>query len=252
MTSHWYQTFFTGIALDLWRQAVTPEMTRADADFLWQRLGLKPGARVLDVPCGNGRHALELARRGCRMTGFDISGEFLEEARATATAEKLAADFFQGDMAALGEADLPGGADYAAAYCFGNSFGYLEHEDTLAFLRGVASELRPGGRFALETGVAAECILPAVEPRRWYQIGDVLMLTETRYDAERSRLQNTYTFIRDGVRDARAASQAVYTAAELGRMLRASGLTPEAFVWGTDGAAFQLGSPRLIIVARRE
>src|SRR6266851_1354723 len=65
--SNWFEDFFHGIANDLWRKAVTAEQTRAEADFLQRTLGKK--RRLLDVPCGNGRHSLELARRGCHMTG---------------------------------------------------------------------------------------------------------------------------------------------------------------------------------------
>src|SRR6185295_9388208 len=65
--TNWYEDFFRGVANDLWRKAISPEQTRVEADFLENTFGAK--SRLLDVPCGNGRHTLELARRGCRMTG---------------------------------------------------------------------------------------------------------------------------------------------------------------------------------------
>jgi cyclopropane fatty-acyl-phospholipid synthase-like methyltransferase len=66
MAHNWFETFFEGIVLDFWRAAMSPEQTRAEADFLEQQLALTPGATVLDIPCGTGRHSLELARRGYR------------------------------------------------------------------------------------------------------------------------------------------------------------------------------------------
>src|SRR6266568_7415380 len=72
--SNWFEDFFHGVANDLWRKCMSPEQTRAEADFLEQTF--EPRSRLLDVPCGNGRHCFELARRGCRMTGLDISTEF--------------------------------------------------------------------------------------------------------------------------------------------------------------------------------
>jgi len=75
MQSNWQTNFFRGAALDAWRRFVNPENIRADADFLERALHLNPGARLLDVPCGNGRHAIELAGRGYRMTGLDQSAE---------------------------------------------------------------------------------------------------------------------------------------------------------------------------------
>ncbi|HSP61435.1 MAG TPA: methyltransferase domain-containing protein, partial [Pyrinomonadaceae bacterium] len=81
---NWYENFFHGVALDLWRKAVPPEQTKTEADFLIKALQCDSGSHLLDVPCGNGRLSLELARRGYRVTGVDIAEEFIEEARASA------------------------------------------------------------------------------------------------------------------------------------------------------------------------
>src|SRR5437773_5747084 len=79
--SNWYEDFFHGLALDLWRKALPPEHTKAEADFLVQVLQCEAGSHLLDVPCGNGRLSLELASRGYQVTGVDIAEEFIEEAR---------------------------------------------------------------------------------------------------------------------------------------------------------------------------
>ena len=92
MQSNWYEEFFHGLALDLWRKAVTEEQTKAEADFIAGILDLPNGARILDVPCGNGRHSIELAKRGIRMTGVDLSDEFIAEARQTAALGQLNVD----------------------------------------------------------------------------------------------------------------------------------------------------------------
>ena len=84
---NWYETFFHGVTLELWRRAIPPEHTKAEAEFLIQNLNCEAGARVLDVPCGNGRLTFELANRGYRMTGVDIAEEFIEEARAITLAK---------------------------------------------------------------------------------------------------------------------------------------------------------------------
>src|SRR5438093_11696428 len=79
MNTDWQKEFFSHrTVLDFWRRCITPEQTRADADFLERTLGA--GSRLLDVPCGNGCHSIELARRDCRVTGVDISADFIREA----------------------------------------------------------------------------------------------------------------------------------------------------------------------------
>ena len=247
MSSNWYETFFRGITLDLWRAAVTPEQTCVEVDFAIAKLALAPGARVLDVPCGNGRHSLELAARGFSVVGVDLAEEFIAEARANSQQRKLKnVDWRLADMR-----ELPWQSEFDAALCLGNSFGYLEHEATLAFLRAVARALQPGGRFLLETGAAAECLLPHLEARTEYVIGDITMQTVNDYRPAEGRLYAEDTFIRSGERDVRCSSQAVYTAGEIVSMLRSVSFTVGALYGGTDGSDFRLGSRDLLLVAAK-
>lgn len=244
MNNQWYETFFQGVALDMWRKVATPEMTKAEADFLVQALQLAPGARVLDVPCGNGRHAIELASRGYHLTGVDLSPGFLEEARQS----PAAIDWRQSDMR-----DLPWESVFDAAYCWGNSFGYFPHAEVPAFCRALGRALQPGARLVIDTGLAAESILPTLQPRRWYRLDDLYFLAETRYLAEESRVQSDYILLRNGAVETRTALYSVFTVSELRRLLLDhGGLVVEALYSSTDRQPFAMGSPRLLLVARKE
>ncbi len=110
--------FFSGVALEFWRRAMSPEQTRREADFLAKVLTCPPPSRLLDVPCGNGRHAVELAGRGYQLTGVDSSEEFIAEARA---ATPLPIRWLLGDMR-----ELPWSGEFDGAYCSGNSFAYFD------------------------------------------------------------------------------------------------------------------------------
>jgi SAM-dependent methyltransferase len=243
--SEWYEDFFRGLALELWRKAVTPELTRAECDFLAAEL---PSGALLDVPCGNGRHAIELARRGRQVTGVDISAEFIAEAQAAAGA--LGGDgrveFVRGDMS-----ELPSLGGFGGAYCMGNSFGYLSHERTGAFLAGVARALAPGGRFVLHTGTAAECLLPSLVEEREMQVGDVHMRSVHHYDAAASTLTTEYTFTRGHEAQTGAARYQVYTTAEIVRMLGAAGLHVQTLYGSPARAPFALRSPMLLLVTQK-
>ncbi len=247
MQPDWYRHFFHGVALDLWRQAVTPAETEAEAAFLARTLAPDgEPAPLLDVPCGNGRHALALAARGHRVTGVDLAPEFVAEARARAAAAGLPVEIVEADMRAL-----PADGRFAGAYCFGNSFGYLDHDGTRAFLAAVAGALASGGRFVLQSGAVAETLLPSLQERRWWQAGDIYMLVVNRYDAAASRLDTDFTFMRAGAVETRTAHQHVYTAAELGRLCAEAGLAVEARLASVDGAPFTLGARGLVLVARK-
>lgn len=144
--SHWQSNFFRGVALDVWRLAMTPEITATEVQFLERALAIAPGARLLDVPCGNGRHAIELSKRGCRVTGVDLAAEYIDEARLA----PIDAEWILGDMC-----DLPWSNVFDGAYCMGNSFGFLDRDAAPTFLQAIARCLKPGGRFALATSTCA-------------------------------------------------------------------------------------------------
>jgi len=242
----WYEEFFHGVVLDLWCQAMTPEATRAEAELLVATLGRDPPAHLLDVPCGNGRLSLELAQRGFSVTGLDISEEFVAEARAASAAKGLHARWVLGDMRRL-----EGEAEYDGAFCFGNSFGYLAHDDTRGFLARLSRALKPGARFVLETGSAAESLLPALKERTWYQVGDILMAIHNVYRARESSLQTDFTFVRNGKTERSTSLTQVYTVAEIGRLLEEAGLELLGCFGENGRDDYRLGDPRLIAVAQR-
>lgn len=251
MSADWFQTFFTGLALELWRKAMPPEITAAEAAFLEEALALGPGAAVLDVPCGNGRLALELAGRGHRVTGVDIAAEFIAEARAAASAGGLRISWHTGDMRELGR--LVGGPPehFDAAFCFGNSFGYFDRPGTADFLAALAGMLRPGGRLAIDTGMAAESFLPQLDERTWMPVDDMYLLVSHDYDVADSRLDTEYTFIRGGQAETRQACHWIFTVGEIGQMLDAAGFVVRELSADLQHTPYTLGAERLLIVAER-
>jgi SAM-dependent methyltransferase len=238
----WFETFFDGLALQMWRSAVTPEQTAREAAFLAERLHLTPGTCALDVPCGNGRHAIELARRGIAMTGVDLSAGFLAEARAADSS----LEWVHGDMRAL-----PWAERFDAAYCWGNSFSYFDPGECQRFLDAVARVLKPGGRFALESGAVSETLLPVLQPERTLRLGALDFHSSNVYDAAEGRMDITYTFAVGDRREVKHAHQWVLSAAEIGRMLRRAGFDSVDCLGDLDGAVYALRSPRLIAIARR-
>ncbi len=143
---------------------------------------------------------------------------------------------------------LPG-AD--ALVCWGNSFGYLPHADTVRALAGMRRMLAPAGGLLLESMTVAESLLSGeIAERSESEFGGIRMRRTNRYNAAESRLETDYE-LSDGaglVERARAAHH-VYTAAEVARLLAAAGFG-EIGLFGDDGMTpYGLGSPRLIAVA---
>jgi SAM-dependent methyltransferase len=139
---HWFEPIAEHLGAAYLRYSFT-KGTRQEVDHVVGALALQPGERVLDVGCGPGRHAHELARRGIRVHGVDISARFIEIARANAPE---GATFERLDARAL---SFDGEFDAAICLCQGG-FGLMTTEgDDEAVLAGIARALRPGGRLAL-------------------------------------------------------------------------------------------------------
>jgi SAM-dependent methyltransferase len=244
----WWRSFFTGVSVDLWLGATSEEQTRAEADFLQKTLRLEPRARVLDVPCGGGRHSVELASRGFELTGVDLSTQFLEAARSLSAKRDVPVAWEHREMR-----DLPwrGRARFNAAFCLGNSFGYLADPGNAEFLQALADVLKPGARLVIETGAIAESILSTFQERRWYEIGDILFLVRNTFNHVLGRLETEHTFVRDGQVDRRHGFQRVFTYSELARLLEAAGFEAIEGFGSLAAEPYRLGSTRLLLVATR-
>jgi SAM-dependent methyltransferase len=246
MQREWYESFFSPLALQFWRAVVPPEAARDEVDFLERALGLPGPGRLLDLPCGEGRHALELARRGHRVTGVDLSPYAVERATAEASRAGLAVELRVGDMRA------PPAGGFDGACCLGNSLGYLSHEDLRGFLRSMRAALRSGARWVVDTGTAAESLLPRfVGDDRSLEAAGIRFAVHQRYDAVEGRLRQEATLERGEEREEGPISYGVYTVAELRRLFLEAGWSVVGLHGGLDGRPFTLGDPRLLIVAER-
>ena len=143
---HWFEDVADHLGAAYLRYSFT-KGTRQEIDFLVAALGLESGMRVLDVGCGPGRHAHEMARRAIEVHGIDISQRFVDIARSTApdgaTFERLDARRLTGDERHRAAFDA------VICLCQG-AFGLMTadgHDE--AVVSGMAHALRPGGRLAL-------------------------------------------------------------------------------------------------------
>lgn len=151
-TSPWENEEMARLSLANMDQKFLPG-TRQEVDFLERELRLKPEDRLLDLGCGAGRHAIELAKRGYDVTGVDISPFMLAEARKRAAEAGVEVTFVQLNLSDLGSALR--GTSFDAAICLCESgLGVLGEEADFRFLQDVHRLLKPGGGFVL-TGLNA-------------------------------------------------------------------------------------------------
>jgi SAM-dependent methyltransferase len=143
LTDHWFEPLADHLGAAYLRYSFT-RGTEQEVGFLVDALELAPGARLLDVGCGPGRHAHAFAARGIDVVGIDIAQRFVDLATER-TPSGSSATFLR-----LDARQLPFDAEFDAAIslCQG-AFGLLAPDDDVTVLTGMARALRPNGRVAV-------------------------------------------------------------------------------------------------------
>jgi SAM-dependent methyltransferase len=244
----WYDGFFEEEWVEWLALPSSPEVTLREVEFVVDKLALPPGARVLDLACGRGRHSVELARRGFRVTGVDLSPRSLELAREAAAADGLDVEFVQLDMR---EIDFD--AEFDAAINLFTSFGYFESDkEDRGIVARVARALRPGGGFVIDMNNVLS-LAGRFQLRLWEEVGEgVVMLQEHDWDVLEGRNRAIWTFIKpDGSRSELRNVVRMYTPWELAALIRSAGLEVEQGYGDFEGAPLTYESRRVILVARK-
>src|SRR6201982_3463336 len=165
LPSDWWRTLFNSLYLETDGDIIENDRNTADeVDLFIRSVGLERNDRILDLCCGQGRHSLELARRGfSHVIGLDRSRYLIRLARKRAKQTNLQGSFHEGDARRfrLGE------AEFHCVCLLGNSFGYFERpEDDLAVLEAVKRALSSGGSLVMDL-MDGEWMRCNFDPRSW-------------------------------------------------------------------------------------
>lgn len=241
--AEWFASFFSGLWLDVQRSSFAAPETEVRAATIERVLALRPASRVLDVPCGTGRMAIPLARRGHSLTGVDFTPPFIAEARAAAG--DLPITFLERDMRRLD--DLTG---FDAVFNWWGSFGYFDDAGDEALAAGVCKALVSGGRFLIDANLT-ETLMPIHQPKGWSRAGDILVLEDRVFDFETSRMEVDWTFIRGGIEERKHTSLRLYSAHEMVVLLRRVGFTSVRLLDFVTEAPLSPSSRRALVLATK-
>jgi SAM-dependent methyltransferase len=213
----WYSTFFDDLYGTVLADQFTPALTAQHAQIVRRLLGLRRGQTVLDVPCGQGRIAIPLAKLGMDVTGVDFSQPYLRRARRAAREAGVRVRWVCRDMR-----DIAFHEEFDAAYNWFGSFGYFSDRDNLAFARRVLAALRPGGRFLVE-GFNKTWLLRH-HLSQWEEThGEVHVANVWRWDERTDRMRDVWTMTKGQRRVKRSVSVRQYTGAEIRDVLLGAG-----------------------------
>ena len=227
-----------------------PRQTRREARFIIDRLGLEPGARVLDLACGTGRHAIELARQGYDMVGLDLSMVMLKRALSEAQNAKQVIKFIHGDMQ-----KLTFKAIFDAVYCVQTSFGYFDDLRNFRVLQGIYRALKPNGVFLIET-INRDFLIDELPLRLWWKGKDCKLLEELDLEHMTGILRIKRSFVFEDPSRApweQNINIRLYTSHELRALLMRAGFSVAELSgdYSLPGAFFGATSPRIIYVAEK-
>lgn len=253
----WYRDWFDSDAYELVYRERNLDDARRLLGLVERAARPEPGATLLDVACGRGRHSRLLAARGYRVTGLDLAPRAIATARRRAEAEGVSVDFRVADMR-----ELPFEADFDGVLNLFTSFGYFETDaEHQAALDGMARALHPGG-FLVQDFLNPEYVLDRLVPEdtRTTHVEGIgtVEVHQTRWlsdDGDRLNKQIRLCCFDHGTGepDEHTFTESVrlYRRADFEALHARAGLAVGQVFGDYDGGAFGPASPRLILFSRR-
>lgn len=242
----WWRTWFGPSYLALYDQELA-QRTPNEIDHLEALLKLQPPLRILDLACGQGRHAIELARRGYDLTGLDLSPYLLEVARERAEAGGVSVRWVLGDMRLAME-----GERFDLILSLFTSLGYFADPGDDAAVVGAANTmLAEGGRLLVEV-VNGDRILGNFQEREWFTVGEVAVMERRSVDRESRRMTVERTVERGGESEINVHVVRLYGPADLDALLRARGFRQVQLYGDWEGSPASERTLRVLAIGTKE
>lgn len=224
LPAEWWRKLFNALYVKTDGDVVeNVENTRREVDFILTAAAVQPHSYILDLCCGQGRHCIELARRGFRnVTGVDRSRYLVRLAKKRAQSEGLQVVFKEGDARnpRLNE------SSFDCVAIMGNSFGYFSNkQDDEKVLTAVGKILRPSGQLVLDITDGAY-MADHFERRSWEWIDEhQFVCRERSLSADRDRLISREVIVHDelGVIADQFYAERLYTRESIAKLLEKTG-----------------------------
>ena len=258
--SHWTEQLFlehADIFLRIHESAINKaEGQASEVVGILNRGNIKPPARILDAPCGIGRHSVHLARFGYHVTGLDYAPAFLDRARRLAAETGSDPEFVLGDLRVINR-HLPGRrGSFSAILNLWTSLGYWGDEVDLDILRQFHALAVPGGLLVIEI-INRDWLVRAFRPHGYEEWGDLVHIEERTFDFGTSWILGPWRFYTKSDRDlvhraTMSVDHRVYSAHELIRVTEAAGWRTVQVFGSLRMDALTVERPRLVLLARKE
>ena len=241
-SDEWFWETYGPLMFDPQRMEETPD----EVDSILKMTGLSRESEVLDCCCGMGRHTIELASRGYRMTGVDLSKGYLKKAKAAAESRNV-----QVDWRRMNVIDLDYSRRFDGIINMFTSFGYFDNpDDDLVMLKKLHASLKEGGTLFMEMW-GKEVLARDFEERVWFERDGIKIMLEYSIDLSWTELHNRWLFYQDGKMTEYAFHHRIFSAAEMAQLLGQAGFHQVDIYGGFDGRVYDNKAERLILVAHK-
>jgi SAM-dependent methyltransferase len=245
MIMAWFDDFFDDSYLKTYTH-LNWERTAREVDYLIKILEIKTEQHIVDVPCGFGRHSIELTRRGFKVTGIEYNQTQIDFAERLMVEKAAPFEIIQADMRSM-----PTESKYDVLINFFTSFGYFDDSDNEKTLKNFYTALKPGGKILLEI-LNRDGVLKNFQPYWVTRLEDGTMLIEEReYKPLSGRMHAIHTIVStDGTIVERQLDHRVYTPYELIEMFKTQGFNI-LNIYGDGEKELETFSRRFTIIAQK-
>jgi SAM-dependent methyltransferase len=231
------------------RKLSLAERTKLEVNGVVRLLGLESTCAILDMPCGYGRHSIELASRSHVVTGADINEVHLRRARKDAAKQGVAISFERHNMLTL-----PYEEKFDAVINMFYSFGFFEtDEKNLRVIRNFHKALLPGGKFLMHTDVN----IPRIQSGDYKTqevrslIGGGRLSIDERFDETTRRIEGHWTIEHGQDRSSKGYSVRVYDSEEFVQICLEAGFASCTAYGDWNGRPYSTDAEEIIFVAQK-
>jgi 2-polyprenyl-3-methyl-5-hydroxy-6-metoxy-1,4-benzoquinol methylase len=229
-----------------YEETIPAERTLQEVAVLEKLLALQAGTKILDMPCGRGRHAVELAKRGYNVTGVDLNNFFLEKAKEAAAKESVALNLQQGDMR-----QTSFDSKFDVVLNLFTAIGYFEHDaDDQKVFENISRSLKRGGLFLIDF-INHDRTMRNFRRRDWRQLPDgSMLLIKRKHDIVSGKNIELRITIPKGDHPQKIIELIcrMYTPIELIKMGAAAGLRFKEAYGDFEGGELSIDSKRVLLV----
>ncbi len=246
--NNWWKTTFNKTYFSLWDPSnpSSQNWTKREVKLVID-LHLKKDAKILDIPCGQGRHSVELAKRSFQVTGIDYSSIALQTAKKWARQNKVSPVFIKQDMRSLKLNER-----FDAAIILGNSFGYFSDIDNEKIIKNISTLLKPKAFFVIHLLNPIEVIKQFGKKNTFKIFNGYVNIKDISFDPFNFVKESRWTIVRNSKKKILNVKLRFYTFPEIRSLLSRYGLNTIDVYGSLDKKPYWFNSPVMVIVAKKK